>query len=295
MKIFVIGATGFVGSHVAQRFRNDGHTVFALSRSAEGDRRIAAWGVTPVRGDAEKPETMVPTCRDCDATIYAPQLLVEPEQQSVSAIIDALAGTGKTLIFTSGTGVLGQKTDGAWSEDTFAEDDPFTPPKPIKGRVDTEWLVRRAGTERGLRGIVIRPPMIWGDDGCAVVTEIHNGIKKTGDVCYIGAGLNLYSNVHIFDLVEVYALALAKGVSGALYHAVSGEVNYRMMAENIAKAKGLKARSVTPAEAEDIWGKFYAKLVFGVSSRSRCPRTRKELGWTPRHLDLREMFEQTIK
>ena len=294
MNVFVIGATGFLGSHLAQRYLLDGHAVHGLSRSEEGDRKLAALGIKPIRGDAEKDDAYIEASRRADVIIHAPQLSLETEQASVQAILDVLKGTGRTFFFTSGTGVLGQRTHGAWSEDTFAEDDPFVPPKPILMRVETENLVRAAGREKDVRAMVIRPPMIWGSKGCAVINQMNESIRKTGQVCYIGPGLNLYSNVHVLDLVEVYMLATAKGVPGALYHAVSGELNYRTMAEHLAKANDTTARSVMLEEAVEIWGGFYAKLVFNVCSRSRSPRTRNELGWVPKYLDIDAMFTQAL-
>jgi len=292
MKVFVIGASGFVGSHVARRCVDAGYEVVGLSRSDASDLKLVALGVAPLRGDADDTDFLKDVCRGMDATVFAPQLLLSPEQQAVKAILAALEGSGKTFIFTSGTGVLSQSTAGAWSEDSFAEDDPFTPYAPMVTRVETENLVRDAGRQGNLRAMVIRPPLIWGNNGCNIIQQLHKSIQKTGACCYVGAGLSLYSNVHIMDLVEVYLSALSKGVSGALYHAVSGELNYRTMAESLAKANKVSARSVTVDEANQIWGKFFTGLVFAACSRSRAPRTRTELGWAPRYLDVAEMFTQ---
>jgi nucleoside-diphosphate-sugar epimerase len=292
MKVFVIGASGYVGSHVARRFLRDGCEVVGLSRHDRGDRKLTAWGITPVRGDAEDIDTLKAPCQAADVTVFAPQLLLAPEQQAVTAILSVLESTGKSFIFTSGTGVLSWRTDGAWAEESYAEDDAFTPYEPMRMRVETEQIVREAGCGKGLRAMVIRPPMIWGNNGCDIVQRMLQSIQKTGACCYVGAGLNLYSNVHIMDLVEVYALAVAKGTAGALYHAVSGEVNYRTMAESIARVQGVAARSITAEVAAKVWGKFFTGLVFAACSRSRCPRTRTELGWVPSYLDVTEMFAQ---
>jgi nucleoside-diphosphate-sugar epimerase len=221
--------------------------------------------------------------------LFCPQLQLQPEQAVVRALLDSLAGTGKTFIFTSGTGVLSQRTDGAWSEDSFAEDDPFVPSKYVGVRCETERMVR-AAAEHGVRAMVVRPPLIWGNGTNNVIKAIYESARKTGAVCYMGAGLNLYSNVHVDDLAEIYRLAIEKGIAGALYHAVSGEENYRSMAERAARVLGVKTRSVGFGEAKTLWGDFLALIAFSMCSRSRSPRSRLELGWQPRvdRLDILE-------
>jgi nucleoside-diphosphate-sugar epimerase len=94
------------------------------------------------------------------------------------------------------------------------------------------------------------------------------------------------SNVHVDDLAEVYRLALEEGVAGALYHAVAGELNNRTLAEAVARDLDVPVRSVNFAEGVRRWGKFETLIGMATCSRSRSPRTRQELGWTPRHLDL---------
>jgi nucleoside-diphosphate-sugar epimerase len=210
---------------------------------------------------------------------------LEPEHAAVAAFLDRMVGTGKTFIFTSGTGVLGQRTGGDWSQDSFAEDDPFTPARSIARRVETEDLVRAAAA-RGVRGIVLRPPLVWGPGDHGHVASIYRSVARTGAACYVGRGLNCYSNVHIDDLSRLYELALEKGAPGALYHAVAGEIPNRWIAEAVARDLGVEARSLTMEEAFEVWGKFAALIVMGASSRSRSPRARDELGWVPEHLDM---------
>lgn len=290
MRVFILGATGFIGGHVARHLKREGHAVSGLARSAEAAAKLTADGIVPINGDLEGDlDAVVRASLTADAVIFAPQLLLEPEHQAVSAFLDEMAETGKTFLFTSGTGVLGQRTFGAWSQDSFAEDDPFIPAKTIARRVDTETLVR-ATAERGIRGIVLRPPLIWGAGDHGHVAMIYQSVAATGSACYVGAGLNCYSNVHIDDLAHLYALALDKGVPGALYHAVAGEIPNRWIAEAVARDLGVESRSLSVEEAFDVWGKFGTLIVMGASSRSRSPRARAELGWEPTRLDMLEMI-----
>lgn len=286
MRIFVIGATGHIGSHVSARLLATGHEVIGFARSETAADKLRAMGVTPHLGDVADIDDLARMALAADATIFAPQL---PNQEQEYAVVDALLaackGTGKTFIFTSGTGVLGQRTWGEWSEDTFAEDDEFVPAKYALRRRHTE-LRTRVAAQDGVRAMVIRAPAVWGGGSHVIIERMLASIEKTGEVCYIGRGLNLYSHVHVEDLAELYRLALEKGVAGALYHAVAGELNNRTIAEYVARQRGVETRSVTPDEAMEIWDKFSVLFILSASSRSRSPRSRRELGWAPVHADV---------
>lgn len=286
MRILVLGGTGFLGSHIARHLADNGHMVTGLSRSPAGDALLQACGATPQRGDLADPTAVVALMRAHDATVYAAQLMLEAEYETVSALLRGVSGLDHHFLFTSGTGLLSQRTDGAWSEDSFAEDDPFIPSKYIGFRLVTETLVRQAGSSGAVRAMVIRPPMIWGNGGSGHLRMLYRDARASGDVGYLGAGLNLYSNVHVEDLAAVYRLALEQGTPGALYHAVAGELNNRALAQAVASDLGLSARSIDFAEAVRRWGKFGTLIGMATCSRSRAPRTRRELGWAPRHHDI---------
>lgn len=288
MRVFVIGASGYLGSHLVRHLAAAGLSVSGLSRSAERDPAIAAAGGVPVRGDLARLDAVLDIAADHDATIHAAQLLLQEEFDVLSRLVERLSGDERGLIFTSGTGVLAQRTDGDWSEDSFAEDDAFIPSKYIGFRQVTETLVRTAGAAGRLRAMVVRPPMIWGNGGCGHLVHFYRDAYARGEVGYLGRGLNLYSNVHVEDLAEIYRLALERGVPGALYHAVAGEVNNCTIAQAVAADAGVPARSIDFSEAVARWGKFETLIGMATSSRSRAPRTRRELGWQPRHLDLLE-------
>ena len=286
MRVLVLGATGFIGGGVAARLKTAGHEVSGLARNVVGAEKLAAVRIAPVFGDLEDGlAATVEASAAFDAVIFAPQLLLEPEHQAVSALLDRMAGTGKALIFTSGTGVVSQRTEGAWSQDTFTEFDSFTPARTLVRRVDTENLVRAAGA-RGIRGIVVRPPLVWGPGDHGHVASIYRSVAATGSACYVGPGLNCYSNVHIDDLTDLFERVLDRGRVGALYHAVAGEIPNRWIAERVARDLACQTRSVSLTEAFEIWGRFATLIVMSASSRSRSPRSRDELGWTPKHLDM---------
>lgn len=286
MKALVIGATGFVGSHIARRAVGTGHEVVGFVRSDAGADQVRDYGATPFKGDLNDHKTLRDAVLSCDATIFAPQIPTQPEENRiVGDLLSILNGTDKTFIFTSGTGVLAQRTDGQWSEDCFAEDDEFIAHKYLVVRRQTEVQVRAAAGNK-VRAMVVRPPQIWGSGKHGFAECVVESVKKTGDACYIGAGQNMYSNVNIEDLADLYMLALEQGRAGALYHAVSGELNNRAIAEYVAHRDSVTTRSVDISEAMEIWGKYITLFMLAVSSRSRSPRSRRELGWTPTRLDM---------
>lgn len=292
MNILIFGATGYVGRHVTRHLVSDGHAVTGFVRDEAGERKMAELGAASVRGSLADMDAVTPLLGRYDAVLWIAQLMLDEEARVVSALLDALAGTGKTFLFTGGTSLISEQTDGDWSENSFAENEPFVPRKQIAPRLDIENRVRAANGP-GLRTLCLRPPLIWGNDPIKIIADLYHSAKVTGAVCYIGRGLNCYSNVHVDDLAAVYALALEKGIGGALYHAVSGEVNYRQMAETIAGHLGVPTRSIGFAQAADMWDTFTALIVFGSCSRSRSPRARRELGWAP-HPDRLDLLAECL-
>lgn len=289
MKILVFGASGYVGSHVARHLVRSGHDVSGVVRTQSSARIVSDLGAKAIQGDMADVGGIAELARGHDSVIWAAQLMLEDELRVTSALIDALEGTDRPLIFTSGTSLMSIPTGGDWDERSFAEDDPFEPRRQIAPRLDAEKLVRMS-VERGVRGMVIRPPLIWGNGGCRMISDFYHSARLTGAVCHIGRGLNVYSNVHVEDLAELYRLALDKGRGGALYFAVSGEVSYGVMARAIADTLKVGTRSVTVEEGCAIWDRFMARIVLCSCSRQRSPRAREELGWKPREdrLDILE-------
>ncbi|WP_413809728.1 NAD-dependent epimerase/dehydratase family protein [Streptomyces sp. OE57] len=289
MDVFVIGATGFVGGAVARHLAAHGHQVTGLARTGPAASTLEAQGIVPLPGDLDaRRSAVVEAAPRADAVIYAAQAGPEQETATVEDLTRALAGTGKTLLFLSGSGVLMQRTAGAWSQDSFAEHDPFTVEPLAAFRKAAEDTVLAAATD-GLRGMVIRPGVIWGPGDHGQVPMTYQSVAATGAANYVGPGLNVYSHVHIDDVARLFALALTAGRPGGLYHAVAGEVPNRWIAERVAADLGVEPRSVTPEEAAGIWGEFGA-LIMAASSRIRAVTTQQELGWRPEHTDMLSMI-----
>ncbi len=288
MKTLIIGANGYLGSHVARELTAHGHTVSGLARSPDLGSQMAANGVSPIAGTLTDLAGLREIAGAFDAIVFAPVVPFEHEAPALEVLLSALEGSNKPFLFTSGTGVLGiPAREGQWHQESFSEDDPYVARHWLSMRVETENLVR-ASAARGVRAIVMRPPQIWGHGGSKQLPAIFESVEKTGVACYVGAGLNLYSHVHVDDLASQYRLAIEKGVGGSLYHAVAGEVNWRTLAEAVAEVMGCDTRSVSYDQGCEIWGEMYCDLFFAVSSRSRAVRARTELGWIPTLCDIVE-------
>jgi nucleoside-diphosphate-sugar epimerase len=178
----------------------------------------------------------------------------------------------------------------------FDEDTPFTPSPVRVGRVALDTKVRAAGD---LRAVVIAPSLIYGrghgvNPDSIQVPWLIALARKHGVPKHIGSGANLWSNVHIDDLIELYLLALDRAPAGAFYFAENGENPMREVCAAIGRMLGQDGRteSMTVAEAAAEWGEGPANDTMGSNSRVRGRRARAELGWAPRAPSLLEEIER---
>ena len=288
MRVLVFGASGYIGQRSVSRLLAAGHEVTGFVRSEASAQQVEALGAASMIGALED-QAAIGALADHDAALWLAQLALPDEKRVIGGYLRALRGTGKTFIFTGGASVVSEPTRGEWSEKSFAETDSFIPRAPLAIRAETEYAVRTAA-QFGVRSIAVRPPLVFGHGGCKVISDIYHSARKTGAVCYVGRGLNVYSSVHVDDLAELFVLAVARGRAGSLYHCVGGETTFRAMAEVIAARIGVGTRSVTVEEAQEIWDKFSGATVFASCSRLRAPVARAELGWqqSPEHADILE-------
>lgn len=292
MKALVIGAAGFVGAAICRKFLARGYEVTGLARNSESRAKLVAAGVVPHLGDMADLEDLKRLAGGFDIVVMSVHHARELELAVISAIIESCrqAGGDKHFIFTSGTGVLAiDSPEGRWNEISYSDDEeaPFPRAEFRTWRMLAEDFVRRSAGD-GLNTYVIRPPLIYGHGGSNQVPAIFHSVLKTGAACYLGHGLNLYSNVHVDDLAEAYGLIVDHGTAGAVYHTVAGEANFRAIAEAVASVAGCEVRSVDFDEACSIWGTRWTRNALAVNSRSTAPRARRELGWVPTHIDLIE-------
>lgn len=279
MKTLVIGASGYVGRRVVRAFRAAGHDVSGLARSDAAAAIVREAGGNVIEGALNELEAVRPHVEAADCVVLTMMVDFETECRAVEMIIDSFAGTNRTLIMTSGTAVLAKRTEGYWFDGNYAEDEPWDGDEINRTRMKIEKIVRD-GAARGVRTMVVRPPLIWGHGHAPPFHALHSS-ARTGAICYVGPGLNVFSTIHVDDLADIFLAAATKGTPGALYHAVSGEVNFRSLAERVAKLRGLDTRSISGDEINEVFGPFLGPVVFASCNRTRCPRTQAELGWKP--------------
>ncbi|MCL4766061.1 MAG: NAD-dependent epimerase/dehydratase family protein [Hyphomicrobiaceae bacterium] len=283
MKILVTGATGYIGGSVATRLLEAGHHVVGLARSEPAAASLRQRGIEPVAGTLNDYGPLQRAARAADAVINAAQA---DNPFVVLAILPQLSGTGKVFIQTSGSSVVSTYDNGEYVDRVFHEDTPVTPMPEKATRVAIDEQVLRAALD-GVRSVVIRPTLIYGRgigvDSSSV--QIPRLIEQAlgGVARHVGRGLNVWSNVHISDVADLYLLALEHAPAGSLFYAENSEASMKTAAEAISRMLGLGGRTEDwpIEEAAAVLGPG-AHLTFGSNSRVRALKARKVLGWDPK-------------
>jgi len=293
MKIFITGASGYIGGAVAAALAEAGHAVSGLARSDETAAALAARAITPVAGTLDDAEVLADAALKADVTVNTANA---GHRGAAQAMVAALAGTGKAFIHTSGSSIVGTRARGELVEAVYDEDTPFTPTPQREARVAIDKMVRAA---KGVRAAVIAPSLIYGRGAGANPHSIQvpwliRLAKKAGVAKHIGSGENRWSNVHIDDLVRLYIAAIEKAPAGAFYFAENGENSMREACEAVSRMLGFGGRteSMTVEEAAAEWGEGPANDTMGSNSRVRAKRARAELGWRPKGRALIEEIER---
>ena len=280
MRVFVTGATGFIGSAVVTELIAAGHKVLGLARSEAGSASLAAAGADVHRGSLEDLESLRSGAAAADGVIhtafihdfnnYAPA--AEADRRAIDTLGEVLAGSDRPLVVTSGTLVVQRRGPLA------TENDPGNPSFPRKSE---EAVVAVAA--RGVRASTLRlPPSVHDKGDHGFVPALIGIARKQGVSAYIGDGLNRWPAVHRLDAARLYRLALEKGSAGANYHGVGDEgVPTREIAEVIGRRLNLPLVAKSREEAPDHFG--WMALFFGADSPASSAQTQQQLGWRPTH------------
>lgn len=292
-KLFITSATGYIGAVVAEVFKKNGYEVVALARSEESAEKVRKQGYKPLQGDIKKPETYRNAVNEADVVIHTAATndadFPQVEAQVVETVVEALKGTNKAFVYTSGVWVLGNTGTNVANDEAPTNAIPL-----VAWRAGVEQKTVEAG-RNGIRAIVIRPGIVYGRDG-GIVRGFVESTKKDGEVRIPGDGENHWSGVHVEDLANLYLLAAEKANPGSLFNAThNAPVKVRTVAEHIAKAVNVpgKVKPLSVEESKKQFGAFADGLV--LDQRIESPKAKRELGWAPNGVSLLDDIVATQK
>jgi nucleoside-diphosphate-sugar epimerase len=295
MRVFITGASGHVGSALVPELLQHGHSVVGLARSDTGATRLNAWGADVLRGELDDLDGLHAAAHAADGVVHlafrhdAMQAgdvsgAAESDLAALRAMAEALAGTDKPLVGTSGTALLAHAALGR----TGTEDDAL----PGGFRIDAENFVIDLA-DKGVRSSVVRLSPITHS------TLDHHGFapaliafaRQHGVATYVGDGSNRWPAVHTLDAARLYRRALESAPAGSRLHAVGDEgIAFRRIAEAIGRGVGVPVRSIEQRQAGEYVG--YLAPFVALDNPTSAARTRQLLAWEPTHPGLLDDLDQ---
>jgi len=292
MRVFLTGATGFIGSAIVKELIGAGHQVLGLTRSEAGAQSLAAVGAEVHRGNLEDLQSLRDGAAQSDGVIHCAfdhdfsnfVAICEKDRLAIGALGSALAGSDRPLVITSGTGM------GSGAPGEPAREDVFNPHHPNPRKASE--LAGVALLEAGINVSVVRLPQVHDPLKQGLITYLVAVAREKGASAYVGEGLNRWPAVHVLDAARLYRLALEKREAGARYHAVAEEgIPARDIAEVLGAGLKLPVISVTPEEAGAHFG--WLGMFVGLDMLASSALTQERLGWRPTGpgliADLKEM------
>jgi len=285
MRVFLTGATGFIGSAIVPELINAGHQVLGLTRSDAGAQSLIAAGAEVHRGSLEDPESLRSGAAKSDGVIHCAfdhsafgsdfskfLEVCEKDRRAIEALGDALRGSDRPLAITSGTG-MGNTVPGQ-----PATEDHFDPNHPNPRRVSE--VAGASVAERGVNVSVVRLPQVHDTVKQGLITYAVQVTREKGASAYIGEGLNRWPAAHVLDVARLYRLALEKHEAGSRYNAAAEEgVSMREIAEVIGRGLKVPVVSLSQEEAQAHFG--WLAMFAAVDMPASSAQTRQRLGWHP--------------
>jgi nucleoside-diphosphate-sugar epimerase len=316
MKILVTGATGYIGGAAARDLRLAGHEVSGLARSEASAARLIRAGLSPVRGDFADAASLAAAVKTAEVIVSTASIgslsgdadTFRRDRDAVRVMLAALEGSGKTLIFTSGSAVVGTFADGAASgvvydeavalplpESVFAPDSAHVHPMVVAGfgaamaaRIETENDVLSAS---GVKGIVMRPGLVYGAGGSYDLPQLIALTRKTGAGPHLGAGETLQGYVHIDDLADLFRRTVERAPKGAVLHGVVDEVSQRDLALAISRLIGAGGRTESLSLEQMLAAAGSVGISMSLNKRLSADRTREITSWSPTRTDILQDVE----
>ena len=288
MRVFVTGASGFVGSAIVQELLKAGHEVLGLARTDSAAERLIKAGAAVHRGDLEDLESLKAGAAQADAVIHTAfnhdftkfKANCESDRQVITSLGETLSGTNRPLVITSGIGLM----NGAGK---LIDENDVPPSSDIMARAASEEAAR-AVSQLGVNTYIVRlPPTTHGEGDHGFIPMVINMDKEKGESAYIGAGRNRWPAANRFDAATLYRLIIEQQPEQKVFHAVAEEgVPFIDIATAIGKGLSLPVVSKDEAGAGAHFGWFQHFASFDCPATSEL--TRKTLGWEPKHPGLLE-------
>jgi len=280
MRIFLTGATGFIGTAVIRELQASGHQVLGLTRSERGAQALAAAGVEAFYGNIEDPESLRRGAAMADGVIHTAfnhdfttlTANCERDAQAIEALGSALQGSQRPLLITSGVGM------GASGHNALAHEDYFNPDHPNPRKASE--LAGIAVAQRGVNLSVIRLSQVHDPVKQGLISPLIELAREKGVSAYVGDGQNRWSAVHLSDAAKLYVLALEKNIAGSRYHAVAEEgIPMRTIAETIGRILNIPVKQIDAEDAPAHFG--WMNIFIGHDMSASSALTQQRLAWRP--------------
>ena len=297
-KAFITGVTGYIGGSVAEKLVEKGYQVTGLVRSEDHRSALQDRGISTVLGSLDEVKLIEEESRKADYIINAADA---DNPFVVATILAAIEGMHKTFVHTSGSSLVGTRANGKASNIVYHEDMPVSAALEKTGRIAINESILKYAL-MGVRTIVICPTMVYGT-GLGVkkqsiqVPLLIGLAKEKGVPMHIGEGENVWSNVAIDDLAELYLLAMERAPASSFFYAENGEASYRDIAKAIGASLGLgsETQSLDIEEAINRWGPEAAHFAFGANSRVSAEKAKRLLGWRPKSCSIFDSIRMSGK
>lgn len=295
-KIFITGATGYIGRVVTEQAVQAGHTVRALSRRETGDELLKGLGATPVRGTLTDFPVLVREAQAADIILHLAfdhdwskpyEQHLKLEKDAIDALAGALVGTDKPLVTTSGTAIVAPDPAGGETDETSP-----LPEKPIVPRHLAEEHTL-AYAKQGVRVTAIRlPQYVYGRQTThGFAAELIKLAAKSGESLYVGDGEYCASNIYVDDAASLYLLVAEHGKAGEVFNGTGNtDTTYKALAGAIGKVLAVPVKSISEEVAQAKWGPFLTTFVT-VRNRASNRKAMERLGWKPVGPSLLEELE----